>query len=51
MSSSANGIGITANADVSAAGSIVVTAGGIDTFSNEVSCGRNGDAVIVATFL
>ena len=49
MSSSASGICVAANADVSAACCIVVAADGIDTFSNEVSGGTNGDAVIVAT--
>ena len=40
---------VAANADVSAAGSIVVAADEIDTFSNEVLCGTHGDAVTVAT--
>ena len=49
VSSSANGICVAANADVSAAGSIVVAAVGIGIFSNYVSCGTTGDAATVAT--
>ena len=49
VSSYANGMCVAANADVSAAASIIVTADGIDTFSNEISCGTNGDAVTVDT--
>ena len=49
VSSSANGICDATTDDVSAAGSIVVTADGIETFSNEVSCGTYRDAVTDAT--
>ena len=47
--SSANGICVAANADVSASGSIVVAAERIGTFSKYVSSGTTGDAATVPT--
>ena len=51
LSSSASDTCVAANADVSVAGSIVVTAARIDTFLTDVSCGTNWDVVTDATFV